>query len=79
MLHLLDRAAIVAGESKNKREATRLAPGPKPIPVEEHRRNRVMINLTDAELTALREAAGTEKHTSFARRILLQYLARRRK
>lgn len=55
----------------------RQRPGPKPTPVEVHRRNRLMLNLTDEELTQLMSAAGPESAAAFARRIVLTYLARR--
>jgi len=53
--------------------------GPKPKPVEEHRRNRVMLNLTDAERSELEEAADGRPVSDFARDVLLRYLARRRR
>jgi len=37
-----------------------------------------MLNLTDAEMKQLREAAGDEQPVAFARQIVLRYLARRR-
>lgn len=38
-----------------------------------------MINLTDAEFAQLQDAAGDEPVTGLARKVLLRYLARRRK
>jgi hypothetical protein len=38
-----------------------------------------MLNLTDAEMKQLREAAGDVPPVAFARQIILRYLARRRK
>ena len=60
------------------RGGARPGSGPKPRPVEEHRRNRIMLNLTDAELRALAEAAGSRPITGFARDLMLRALARRR-
>jgi hypothetical protein len=38
-----------------------------------------MLNLTDAEMEQLREAAGEVSPVAFARRLILRHLARRRK
>lgn len=56
----------------------RVKRGPKPRPPEEHRRNRVLLNFTDAELVQLEKAAGAERVSDFARALVLRYLARRR-
>ena len=61
------------------RGGVRPGSGRKPLPPEEKQRNRIMLNLTDAEYAQLLEAAGEEPASSFARRVLLRYLARRRK
>jgi hypothetical protein len=53
--------------------------GPKPKPVKKLHRNRIMLNLTDEEFTALRRLAGKERPAAFARKILVRYLKRRRK
>ena len=65
--------------ASNKKGSRRLLPGPKPKPESETRRNRLMLNLTDTEMKQLRVAAGDEPPVAFARRIILRYLARRRK
>jgi hypothetical protein len=53
--------------------------GRKPLPLEEKQRNRVLLNLTDAEYTQLVDLAGDEPVSTCARRIVVRYLARRRK
>jgi hypothetical protein len=63
---------------KKKRKAG-IRPGPKPKRAEEKRRNRIMLNLTDAELAHLERAAKSERPSEFARSIVLRYLARRKK
>jgi hypothetical protein len=65
------------GTQRKEREV-RQRPGPKPTPVEGHRRNRLMLNLTDEELAQLMSAADTESAAAFARSVVLAYLARRR-
>ncbi len=57
----------------------RATSGPKPKPAEERRRNQIVFRLTDDELSQLEDAAGDERTTVFARKVLLRYLARRRK
>ena len=42
-------------------------------------RNRVVMNLTDEEYTALGNAASDAPLAAFTREIMLRYLARRRK
>lgn len=64
--------------TKRRDGEMRQRPGPKPTPVEVHRRNRLMLNLTDEELAQLVSAAGAESAAAFARGIVLAYLARRR-
>jgi hypothetical protein len=46
---------------------------------EERQRNRVTMNLTDAEYQALLDAADGEIPGTFAREVLARFLARRRK
>ena len=53
--------------------------GRKPKLIGARQRNRVVLLLTDEELRKLDRAAGTEPLGTFARRVLLRYLARRRK
>lgn len=53
--------------------------GRKRKPLEEKQRNRVMLNLTDCEYKQLTNLAGDEPLSAFARRIVVRYLARRRK
>mgnify|MGYP006871754754 CR=1 FL=1 len=52
--------------------------GPKPRPVTQRRRNRLMLNLTDDELRRLRIAAGGRPLTALARSLVLDALARGR-
>ena len=60
-----------------KRKAV-LRPGPKQKRAEEKRRNRIMLNLTDAELARLERAAKGKPISAFARKIVMNYLARRK-
>ena len=53
--------------------------GRKPKHPKERRRNRVMLTLTDDEFDALEDARGEEPMSSFLRRMVVRYLARRRK
>ena len=64
---------------RSGRGGARAGSGPKPRPVEEHRRNRIMLNFTDAELRALAEAAGPRPITGYARALVVRAVARRRK
>ena len=52
--------------------------GPKPKALDELRRNRVVLNLTDDELGRLAAAAKGERLSEFARHMLFRSLARRR-
>jgi hypothetical protein len=52
--------------------------GPKRKPLREHRRNRLMLNLTDDELRLLRSTAGEQSASDYARDVLLKHLRRRR-
>lgn len=65
--------------TNNGRGGARPGSGPKPKALREHRRNRMTLNLTDEELRALRSAAGKKSASDYARDVLLQHLARRRK
>jgi len=63
--------------AKRPRAVVRRRPGPKPKPVEELRRNRIMLNLTDEEYRRLAEAAGDKPASDYAREILVRHLPRR--
>ena len=62
---------------KQGRGGARPGAGRRALPVEERRRNRVMLNLTDAELEALERAAHGRPVAELAREIVLRSLARR--
>jgi hypothetical protein len=66
-------------ETKRGRGGARSGSGPKPKPVKELHRNRIMLNLTDEEYAALRRLASKERPAAFARKVLARYLARRKK
>jgi len=51
--------------------------GRPPIPQEQRRGERVMVNLTASERDQLQEAAGEESLSDFVRRLVLRFLARR--
>ena len=53
--------------------------GRKPISEAERRSKRLMVNLSEDEHDELRRAAGDEPLGGFVRRLILRYLARRRK
>jgi hypothetical protein len=53
--------------------------GRKPKPTKERLRNRVMFTLADDEFEALDRARREEPMSSFMRRLVLRYLARRKK
>ena len=53
--------------------------GRKPKDPKVKQASRVMVNLTQHERTELEKAAGDEPLGSFLRRLVLRYLARRRK
>jgi hypothetical protein len=59
-----------------KKRKVGIRPGPKPKRAEEKRRNRVMLNLTDAELARLERAAKGKPISSLAREVVIRYLAR---
>ena len=62
---------------KGRRGGPRPGSGRKPIPIAERQRNRVTVNLTDAEYQALIDRAGVESPSTFARRELVRLLGRR--
>jgi len=53
--------------------------GRKPIPLKERRRNRVLLNLTDAEFKWLEHTADGRPVSEVAREIVLRYRDRRRR
>ena len=53
--------------------------GRPPLPADQVRKHRIMVNLSVQELDQLEAAAGHEPLGAFVRRVLLRYLARRRK
>ncbi len=54
-------------------------PGPKPQPLSQTRRNRLMLNLTDSEMQSLTRAAGDRHHaTEYAREVLLKHLRKKK-
>jgi hypothetical protein len=55
-----------------------VGPGRKPKRPEERRRNRVMLNLTDAEYRALLDASGGRAPSDYVRNLLIRHLKRRR-
>ena len=65
--------------TKRGRGGVRPGSGRKPLPLKEKQRNHVMLNLTDGEYEQLLDAAADEPLSSFARRVLVRSLARRRK
>ena len=70
---------MASNQKRNGRGGARPGSGPKPKPVAERRRNRVVLNLTDEELRALRKAAAGQQIGAFIRDILFRSLARRRR
>ena len=69
----------MAAKRKNGRGGLRPGSGRKAKPLGEKQRNRVVLLLTDEEMRELDRAAGTEGLGTFARRVLLRSLARRRR
>ncbi len=63
---------------KSRRGGARPGSGPKPLPLSEVRRNRVVLHFTDAELAQVKKAAGKERPAFWIRERLLRSLARRR-
>ena len=68
---------IIAAMAKGTHGGARRNSGPKPKPVEEHRRNRIMLNLNDSEHDLLSKAAGGESLSNYARKALIWHLSRR--
>ena len=69
----------MAAKRKGKVGGMRPGAGRKPKPRDEKQGRLVKLALTEAEYAALRAAAGEEPLATFARRIVLRSLARRRK
>ena len=67
----------MAAKKRDGRGGARAGSGPKPKSARELKRNRLMLNLTDDEMIALRRVAGRQRPTAFARDVLVKYLARR--
>ena len=65
-------------KSEKRWGGARPGSGAKAKPARERRRNRVMLNLTDEELWALRAAAGKGSLSDYARSVLLRALGRSR-
>jgi hypothetical protein len=68
----------MAEKMKRGRGGARPGTGPKPKPPAQLRRNRVVINLTDAEHAEVTKTAEGKSLSDFARDVLLRYVARRR-
>lgn len=66
-------------QRKGGRGGVRQGSGRPPKPVEEKQARRVMVNLTEAEHAELLDAADGQPVGGFVRRIVLRYLARRRR
>ena len=66
-------------EIKKGRGGPREGSGRRSLPMNQKQRNRVVMNLTDEEYTALGNAASDAPLAAFTREIMLRYLARRRK
>ena len=64
---------------RDGRGGPRPGAGRKPLPVQEKRRNRVVLNLLDEEYDALVGAAGDELPSTYARRVVVAHLVRRRR
>ena len=62
----------------NRHGGRRPGAGRKPLAREVRRGRRVLVRLTEDELAALERSAGNEGLSTFIRRVLLRYLARRR-
>ena len=63
----------------SRRGGPRPGSGRKPIPTEERRRNRILLNLTDDEHDRLVREAGKESPSTYARRVVVKHLDRRRR
>ncbi len=77
MLHLINAISRMMNMAKSRRGGFRPGAGAKPKPTEEHRRNRIMLNLLDDEYERLVDAAGEETPASYARRVLQRHLSRK--
>ena len=64
--------------TKQGRGGVRPGSGRPPLPAKVKKRNRIMLNFTDAEYKALVDAAGGQPVSVHARDVVLRYLARRR-
>jgi len=67
----------MAARSTKGSGGVRPGAGRKSIPLADRRRNRVLLNLTDAELEWLEQTADGRPVSEVAREIVLHYLARR--
>jgi len=67
-------------QPKNKpgRGGVRPGSGRPPLPAKLRKRNRIMLNFTDAEYQALVDSAGDQPVSVLARDIVLRYLRRRK-
>jgi hypothetical protein len=63
----------MAAKSAKGKGGVRSGRGRKPIPLAERRRNRVMLNLTDAELEWLERSADGKPISEVAREILFRH------
>ena len=57
----------------------RARPGRKPLKPAERRRNRVMLNLTDEEISLLEDAAVADNPSGYAREVLIRHLRRKKR
>ena len=64
---------------KNGRGGYRVGAGRKPKPADQKQSRMVQVNLTPGEFADLERAAKGELLGTYARRVLLRHLARRRK
>lgn len=64
--------------SVRRKGGARVGAGRRPRPPEEKQANRVVVKLTDDELAALEAAAGEEPLATYARRVLLRHLRRKK-
>ncbi len=64
---------------KGQHGGARPRSGPKPKPIGETRRNRIMLNFTDEEYEALDRAAGEQEVSAYLRDVALRHLGRLRK
>jgi hypothetical protein len=76
---MFNPATILGRMKKGQHGGARPRSGPKPKPIGETHRNRVMLNFTDKEFEALGRAAGEQRVSAYLRDFVLRHLARRRK